>query len=472
MVVHFQSSLTSPSFHPGDVLTSISVKDGINIHDSAGRILGAANHTQATIPIQHLVTRLAGSNLRQEFLDLWERETGTTVSEVLYQGPADIPLGNVSRTITAHAYPKSFYVGKGHGLPLTMTGQGEAKKRENIRKTQFPFKPADIGWFINKLLLAKYPNGGEVELGSPDVWPECPSFWTELRTILEKPLYTNLPYRDTLVAACDAIKTVGKAGQGSGKKDQGLPIVRAMARLIGAIRDPFSEKPVEKKSKKLRRSKLVLTIGATVPKGAIANVKEPDLEAVEITVTIEGEGDQPGDDDENNNNDDGEEESEQYEATAFEIEHQKTILTHFADLRRESAGSQSDSPQKDLDMVEETQRSDTEAQAKQAAASLKRKAPGGGSDGSDMRVVKMRYGDARYKFTDSALLNWSQKYGWNLKQVDDDQKVEVEMDGDEYDKYEKELGGGPSKKRSKLMPPPAAGAGAADDDDDVMLLEW
>lgn len=465
------------SFHSENVLTSASVKEGINIHDSAGRVLGAANYRQASIPIQHLVTRLADSKLRQEFLDLWERETGTTLNDVLYQGPANVPLGNVSRTITAHAYPKTFYRGKGHGLPINVAGMGEAKKRDNIRTSQFPYKPADIGWFIHKLLLAKYPNGGEVELGSPDVWPEDQSFWTKLRTFIEEPLYTNLPYRDTLVAACDAIKTVGQAGQGAGKKDPGLQIVRAMARLIGAIRDPYSEKPVEKKSKKLRRSKLVLTIGTTVPQGAIANVKEPDLEAIEITVTVEGQGDQAGDDDDGNNdddnNEDGQEESEQYEATPFEIEQQKTMLAHFADLQREGAGAQSDSPQKDVEMVEETQRSDTDTQAKQAAASLKRKAPGGGSDRESMRVVKMRYGDARYKFTDIALLNWSQKYGWNLKQVEDDEKVEVEMDGDEYEKYERELGGESSRKRSKVMPPPDAGTDdTADLDDDVMLLEW
>lgn len=360
-----------------------------------------------TLPLDQLITTLAGHPLRVPFLNLWETENNMSIADALAEAPGVTPQVAAVSTGAVYAYPRDFFKGQGTGLPMNAGGKSEDAKADWIRKNWFPFQPADAGWLMNEFLAEMYPNAGEINLCNPDVWPEDHSMWNDLRTFLGDPLYTHHPHRDTLLAACSGIKDIGKSGMGAGRKGDGPKIVRGISRLVRVLRHPMSERAEEKKSGATRRAKTVLTVGGaqSLPADAIANVEEPTLELLEDEQTTVTELDP---------NQLIEADDDGFELTAGDLA--KLYGFEAAETGPDPTATATDQPKSPTKQVSPDRQRSKRKRSPEAEQGRTR---------TEVQTITRRFGDIK-SMKHSFLLYCSEKYEWDYKRAEDDDMVEIE----------------------------------------------
>lgn len=266
---------------------------------------------------------------------------------------------------------------------------------------------------LDKFLHKHYPSGGEIDFCSPEVWPESDSAWTKLRAFVQDPLYTHHPHRDTLIAACSGISDVGKSGGGAGQKGQGFGIVAGFVRLAKVLRPPVTQRAQEQKirAESRRRTKSILTVGATAPPGTVARVKEPQLEAIVGDITVEEHVE---------DEDEDEDDVEDIEASQLDATQTQNTQTHVMKLKAQSeARRKSGTKPTPIIQVPGSSPPPTD----QARKRGREVSPSTVSK----QVVRKRFRDVRHLPHDF-LQFCSAKYRWNYRDADSDDEVQIEED--------------------------------------------
>jgi hypothetical protein len=118
--------------------------------------------------------------LSEQFLKLWERETGTNVEAALSKSLKTVPQAPRFQLDTCGSLPGSFFTGRQLAFDGSATDGISKEKRVHRLKELLPLQPGDAGWLINKFIEYQYPSGGLMDLGNPSVFINSPSIWTHV----------------------------------------------------------------------------------------------------------------------------------------------------------------------------------------------------------------------------------------------------------------------------------------------------
>ena len=251
---------------PEDKRFIFFTRDGVDIRDENGESLGALGDKSATIPLGNLILLLQKNPLEKNFIDLWERETGLSASQILISSVDQYsPISRGSHKV----YPKSFFLG-GRSHPWDLPRGSSSSRKACFRKliNLLPIEPGDAIWLFNRFLDHEYPQGGELDPATPALHPDVDSVWIRLGSFLRKPLYHHHPQRLHLIAVTEAARDPANC--------------RAINVSLGSTLD-LLRSPVEiKKYRAKRVQKLVYQVGPARAPGVIEGKPEPALEILDI----------------------------------------------------------------------------------------------------------------------------------------------------------------------------------------------
>ena len=154
-------------------------RDGIDIRNGFGYSLSPKG-SPVTAPLYDIILQLLGSPVREKLLQLWERETGLKVDDVLFSpSRPNTSIGGQSHCYSLEAFQtstrpnRSLYVGA-RAIQINETYQiAEIKK-------YLPLQPGDELWLLHKFFQESYPDGGVVDASNPYFWPQSDTVWGKL----------------------------------------------------------------------------------------------------------------------------------------------------------------------------------------------------------------------------------------------------------------------------------------------------
>lgn len=150
---------------------------------------------------------------------------------------------------------------------IALTGQPHQKRVEALRE-YLPFVRGDAAWLINEFIAQQYPEGGEIDLADPVVWPECASMWTFLEAFLQQPRHQHHPQIQNL-------KQVVQYSMDRDLGGVGKAVRSSFVVLMHILRPPIVHKSVRGMKNRVARHKIVVTISKDLPPGVIDDESKP-----------------------------------------------------------------------------------------------------------------------------------------------------------------------------------------------------